>query len=177
MDKKKRFIVTVMAVLMCFSASFSALAAVTNPNANSTNISQWKQFPVQKASSYSSGYTKAVQRLLMQYSTSTRTKIVNAGGVDGSFGKGTTNALKDFQASQDLSSDGSCGPATWGGLCALLDIPNHPNGYFYYRTFAGCSYTYYAIRQGDSTGNWAVQTGTDVATTTSAGSYTTFKTY
>jgi len=122
-------------------------------------------------------YTKAVQRLLIQYSTSTRTKIVNAGGVDGSFGKGTTNALKDFQASQDLSSDGSCGPATWGGLCALLDIPNHPNGYFYYRTFAGCSYTYYAIRQGDSTGNWAVQTGTDVATTTSAGSYTTFKTY
>jgi peptidoglycan hydrolase-like protein with peptidoglycan-binding domain len=39
-------------------------------------------------------------------------------GVDGVFGTGTTNAVKSFQTSKGLLSDGIVGPDTWAKLTA-----------------------------------------------------------
>ena len=47
--------------------------------------------------------------MLVNYSTSTRKYIINAGGVDGSYGNGTCNGVKAFQGAVGLDIDGACG--------------------------------------------------------------------
>ena len=37
-------------------------------------------------------------------------------GIDGDFGAGTEKAVRDYQSSRGLSSDGNAGPATWSAL-------------------------------------------------------------
>ena len=71
-------------------------------------------FPVNKQSSYTAGYTCTIQRFLM--CGSTRELIENHGGIDGIFGTYTTEAVKIFQGSVNLTKDGSVGPNTWAAI-------------------------------------------------------------
>ena len=45
----------------------------------------------------------------------------NPGGVDGSFGGGTYNAIRNFQFYTGLSVDGTVGPDTWAELSAMTN--------------------------------------------------------
>lgn len=52
---------------------------------------------------------KKVQQALTEYG-------YNPGGIDGFFGNGSKNAITKFQRANNLTQDGSCGPATWNKL-------------------------------------------------------------
>lgn len=47
-------------------------------------------------------------------------KGYNTGLIDGYWGTKTKTALRNFQASEKLAVDGSCGSATWLRICALF---------------------------------------------------------
>lgn len=57
---------------------------------------------------------KALQALLTGYGIS-----VGTSGLDGSFGPATYQALKQYQSSHGLDSDGICGPKTWAKLLGM----------------------------------------------------------
>lgn len=57
---------------------------------------------------------KAMQHLLMGYGY-----IMEGYGADGSFGGATERALKEYQASNALEADGSCGRKTWNSLLGI----------------------------------------------------------
>lgn len=61
---------------------------------------------------------KAMQQLLLAkgYKMKNGLKTYSA---DGSFGKATENALKNYQRAKGLEVDGSCGPITWRSLLGL----------------------------------------------------------
>lgn len=69
-----------------------------------------KLIKTQKTTSYTTNMTKAVQTLLNGKAGR------NVVTVDGKFGNGTATAVKNFQATKNLTQDGSVGPATWAQL-------------------------------------------------------------
>jgi len=82
---------------------------------------EWADFPTQRSSSYQTKPTRALQTILYYYTSTTRTPIANAGGMDGSYGSGTTQAVTNFQTIRGLSSiDGICGGGTWDSLYKIL---------------------------------------------------------
>lgn len=101
--------------------------------------SEWRyefryQFPMLSQGSGHTGYVAALQRFLYAF-PSTRSTIINAGGVDGSFGSGTGSAVRLFQtyATQYLipgmSIDGIAGGDTWASIAIALTLSG---GYMQY---------------------------------------------
>lgn len=80
------------------------------------------------STSYSSGYTSAIQRFLY-CNPLTKEDIRKSGGVDGAYGSGTANAVLTFQddvksswgwTEDMISSDGEVGPQTWSAIATAL---------------------------------------------------------
>ena len=69
---------------------------------------------------YSGGYVRAIQRFLTCYSSTCRTLITAAGGIDGSFGSGTQDAVEAFQSCENLSATGQVNSNTWTVVDSLL---------------------------------------------------------
>lgn len=53
----------------------------------------------------------------------------NPGTIDGYFGQNSKNAIIAFQGKNNLSQDGSCGPATWNKLFSSSAVGNGGSGY------------------------------------------------
>lgn len=139
----KRVFALILAVVLSVSAMIPAQAA------------EMGTFPYQNTSSFSAQYTRAIQVMMLNYNTTTRAYITGSGGVDGSFGPATKNAVTAFQTARGLSADGSCGPATWASLRSSL-IANGTSGS--YRLYKGPTPYYgnqYNMRQyNTSGGSW-----------------------
>lgn len=92
-------------------------------------------FPAQYYGNSSKQYTRAIQVMLMRYNSTTKSYIVNSGGVDGSFGPSTQSAVRAFQVAENIDADGSCGPTTWRHLNSSLMYLSTDNTYLYYRGY------------------------------------------
>ncbi|HIT06772.1 MAG TPA: peptidoglycan-binding protein [Candidatus Scybalocola faecipullorum] len=71
--------------------------------------------------------------MMLNYNSSTRAYIINSGGIDGSYGYGTANAVEAFQVSKNLEVDGSCGPKTWAALRSSLIYKTFEDPYKIYK--------------------------------------------
>lgn len=74
------------------------------------------QFPIQNQSTHQKRYTAGLQTFLLNYSVKTKDIIKSHGMVDGSYGKGTADAVSQYQEKVHISVDGSCGHATWKSI-------------------------------------------------------------
>ena len=174
MGKGKRIVTFLVAMVMCFSVTSNVFAS------QSTDEAEWRGFPVQKRESYSSAYTMAVQRFLYDYNSTTREIIENSNGCNGKFGPGTESALIKYQSSRGLSSDGHCGPATWGDLYSTLDYSGRQyvyfpedGGYDAYKKKIG--YANYMVRLNTAHRYWYIRTSHPSGTTDpESGSYRLF---
>ena len=172
MKRMKALIATGMAVMLCVASSLTVMASTGYK-------SQWQNFPqIAEGTSYS-GYTKAVQRIVRDYSAECRSIIGGNGGVDGSFGDKTHRAVISFQASKNCNkANGIVGPETWGKLDEVLSynstvyFTNDGNFDMYKGT--GCYYTNFVIRRGTGSGNWSVRTNSDGTSVATNGIYQTF---
>lgn len=119
------------------------------------------KFDYQNENSFSARYTRAVQAMLMDYSTKTQEKIKKY-GVDGSYGPATATAVQIFQGDEDLKPDGSCGPATWGKIDEIKQCWSigFANGYGYYY-FNGKWSKSKCYRQKNSSLYWQCYDGKD----------------
>lgn len=116
------------------------------------NAAEMATFPYQNRNSFSKSYTKAIQVMMINYNTTTRSHIMKSGGIDSSFGPATAEAVKAFQRAKGLTADGSCGPATWAALRKSL-MSNGKEGN--YRLYRGPSPYYHHkknMKQYDSSG-------------------------
>jgi len=173
---KKSAFTTAIVFLLSLSMATTVFAS------RQSEFAEWKSFPVQKSTSYSSSYTKAMQLLLQDAGTdASRRHISMSGGVDGKFGPGTVKALKAYQSARGLAVDGSCGPNTWFRLYSEL---NYDSRYYTYVSNSGYYYTYqtynlnkvYVIRRGAASGSWLYRSSGSVGTLNpNEGSYTTFR--
>ena len=77
-------------------------------------------FPQQSTTSYSTGYTKFVQKVMHSYNSTTRGLINSGGGIDGAFGDCTKSAVKSFQLAKGLQNDGVVGINTWTAIAMGL---------------------------------------------------------
>ncbi|WP_256336725.1 peptidoglycan-binding protein [Paenibacillus sp. OK060] len=66
------------------------------------------------------------------------------GTVDGSFGSGTTSAVKSFQTAEGLTSDGVVGNGTWSKLDNYM-VYNTANSRFYRNSGSTTYQTYYLM--------------------------------
>lgn len=86
---------------------------------------EFRRFKMLSQGSPHTQYVCALQQFLWAY-PNTRTYIVNAGGVDGSFGSATGTAVRVFQADAQLewlptmSVDGIAGGDTWASVAYYL---------------------------------------------------------
>lgn len=78
-DKIKKLVTIMAAGVMLLTSAVPASAQ------------EMQNFPTQSKSGYYASYVRGIQTMLVNYSTSTRKYIINAGGVDGSYGNGTCN--------------------------------------------------------------------------------------
>lgn len=113
-----------------FLAVVMAVAVLVVPAsaASSTWVGLFKKFAVTKITSYQSGYACAVQSFLLGYDTEAFEWVFYHGGVDGSFGTNTREAVYHFQKEENLSVDGSVGPATWGRMAELTTTAINVDG-------------------------------------------------
>ena len=111
-----------------------ALSLMITPSVRS-NAAAMNTFPAQNTSSYTVQYTRAIQVMMLNYNTTTRAYIVNSGGVDGSYGPNTKNAVISFQVATGLTPDGSCGPNTWSKLNATLLSNGYSGGFALFRGY------------------------------------------
>lgn len=174
MKRLRKLMVCVMAMVMALSVTTTAFAS------QSSELAEWRGFPSQKKSSYSSAYTKAVQRFLYDYNETTRQLIVDSGGCDGSFGSGTDTALRAYQSARGLSVDGSCGPATWGDFYNTLNYSGRQyiyveNDGYYYAYAKTVGYQNIMVRKGSVSGYWYIRTSNSSGTTSAtSGTYQVF---
>lgn len=120
----KRVIPFVLVVVMCLCMAAPAFAASSTP----TNA--MSSFPSQSTGSYSSGYTKIIQRLMYVYNDTTKAQIAKGGGIDGGFGYYTDLAVKAFQAARGFSEDGVFGSQSWPWLGNNLVSYTGVSGYY-----------------------------------------------
>lgn len=105
--KRLKRILTVLAVaaLMVTTLALPALAA------GSSWGTEFSAFPTQSTSSYSAGYTRAIQAFLCCCGSDEPLQLIReGGGIDGSYGSKTAAAVKCFQGT---SGNGICDSATW----------------------------------------------------------------
>lgn len=112
MRQTKRIFVLLLTVVMI--ATVIALPA----SADDFLESKFESFPQQSTSSYSSGYTGAVQIYLASISDHTMALINSSGRIDGVYGGKTAEAVKWVQEhlffpGQSNEWDGVCGSKTW----------------------------------------------------------------
>lgn len=90
------------------------------------------KFPYQNEYHYSKSYTRGLQVMLYDFTASH--SDIALGGIDGSFGPKTADAVEAYQENKGLEPDGSCGPATWNSIRNTLryDRNNSGSGYAYY---------------------------------------------
>lgn len=119
-----RMIILVFAVVTIFAFSTTALAAYN-----------WEDdFHLNKVGSYSFHETKVLQRVLYEQAAYTP-YLINNGGVDGSYGNATKNAVMAFQSDRGFTGsnvDGKVGPMTWAVL--QDDIRQTSTGYYRVKT-------------------------------------------
>lgn len=139
----KRSIALFLALIALISVvSVTALAAELDPIWRT----EFRRFKMLSQGSPHTGYVYALQQFLWAY-PSTKSYIVNAGGVDGSFGTGTGNAVRVFQtnAKKDwlpsMAVDGIAGGDTWASVAYYL---SRSGSLFHYN---GTSVMWYADNQ------------------------------
>lgn len=114
-----------------------------------------ENFPVQKLSSNSPQYTRAIQVMMLNYNSTTRAYIINSGGVDGSYGYATADAIEAFQVSKNIEVDGSCGPETWKTLRNSLIYKTLEGSYKIYKgPYPYWSNQYNMKQYNSTTGSW-----------------------
>lgn len=147
----------VVAIFAGLSLLFSFSA---NAFASTGHLGTWIGFP-QTNQGANNPYVKCIQRIMYDYSDTTRLLIVNNGGVDGSFGSATKQAVKLYQAGKGLTADGSVGSQTWGKIDNDLDYDSiayfSSDGYFEMFIGTGLQYTNYDVRRGTVSGSWGVR--------------------
>ena len=110
--------------------------------ASATSLSFWQArfsaLPQLHRGSSETLVIKALQRFLYIY-PSTRSTIINAGGIDGSYGTGTYNAVKTLQGIEcggnSADVDGIVGSRTWSAIPKYLQINPNVNLLSYASTY------------------------------------------
>lgn len=100
--------------------------------ASATWVGRFKKFAKTSIDSYQTGYTKAVQSILLKYNDATEDLVANSGGVDGLFGSNTKLAVEEFQddtgiVDSDDTNYGKVNDATWGKMAEVLYVPSSGN--------------------------------------------------
>ena len=124
---RRILVVAVMCIGLSIGTASNTWASSVNPSINGTNLQTWRSFPTQRTDSYSTEYTAALQRILMDYGGTPASKMRSAGGMDGVYGNGTKNAVASLQSDQDINNDGICGRNTWGALYGTLKFTTSNN--------------------------------------------------
>lgn len=138
---RKRIVALMLVCLMSVGCILPAYAA------------EMEGFPYQNQKSFSTAYTRAVQVMLMHYNAETR-NLIQQGGVDGSFGPKTAEAVMAFQRAKGLSQDGSCGPATWKALRYALILKSDKSDSVYNVYDGPYPYIYWNMRQAKVARTW-----------------------
>lgn len=89
---------------------------------------RWTHYGV-PAGLYDAGYPTLRHGNRGEYVKLMQQALVAAGfplAVDGAFGKGTKEAVQNFQSANGLVADGVCGPNTWRALAPYLPAPEEP---------------------------------------------------
>ncbi len=138
---KRKCIAMVLSLVIVFSFGLSAYAE---------NIYIFSHVPYQHQSSFNYACTKAIQVMLLDYSSTTRSIILNSGGCDGSYGPSTASAVSSFQYYQGLTADGSFGPRSWQEFAYLLKTRVVTGGkyYYYLNTDLGRNNSYVSATKG-----------------------------
>ena len=88
--------------------------------------------------------------------------IHGSGGVDGSFGDATFNAVVYYQTQKGITSNGWVGPQTWGKIDDDMSYDStvyfSSDGYFDMYKGTGLYYKNYVVRRGAVSGVWSVRT-------------------
>ncbi len=113
----KRVVPLILAVVLCLSMAVPAFAATLAVN-------EVAAFPAQSQGN-SNGYVGVIQRYMYLYNNTTHQYIVNSGGVDGSFGQGTYNAVVAYQAAKGFTTDGVFGSQSWPELASTISLYNN----------------------------------------------------
>ena len=130
MKKMKRLIAGIVIMLLCVFISADAFADVNWQ-------SMFGSFAELSVGCPYVGYTKAAQRFLQLYSNYTHDEIMQNGGIDGSFGGHTKNAVMFLQNQTGLSSDGIVGINTWSKIASLCTINYVPSSQYYLFYYPG----------------------------------------
>lgn len=159
MSKLKKVIACLMAMVVCFGASTNVFAA---------NIDIWGKFPTQNRNTNDKNYTRAVQRVVASFHSAPYNIIMNNGGMDGSFGQKTKEAVIVFQemynewsfaADPNLSVDGSCGPKTWRALYDSMEFDgmSYDDEFFVWTGNYTVDGHEHIIRKGNPSGRWGAR--------------------
>lgn len=116
----KRTVTLAMVAMMIVS-----VLSVPASAASSTWVNRFKKFAATSTSSYQTGYTKAIQSILMEYNDNTYGYIFNNGGVDGIYGTNTKLAVQEFQDGETSIASGNdeygkVKSTTWGKMAEVM---------------------------------------------------------
>ncbi|HIS27147.1 MAG TPA: peptidoglycan-binding protein [Candidatus Pullilachnospira intestinigallinarum] len=135
--------------------ALSVLGAVLIGGTVPASANEMSAFPQQSTAAYSTSYARAIQVMLVNYKSLTRSYILNSGGVDGIYGKGVSDGVKAFQSSRGIGVDGICGANTWNNFRATLTQISIDQNYRIFRGNSPYFANQYNMRQYDYYGgNW-----------------------
>ena len=124
---KRKLFGLLLAISLVISQSYSVNAAVIPTSYN------WRQFNYQNQSSFTRNPTMAIQLMLLSYNSDIQNYVITNGGIDGSFGSGTANAVAKFQRARGLNADGSVGPDTWAMFYNCLSVSSNSGDDIFYK--------------------------------------------
>lgn len=127
MKMAKKTMALALAVMMVMT-----IMVVPASAASATWVGRFKKFAKTSIDSYQTGYTKAVQSILLKYNDATEDLVANSGGVDGLFGSNTKLAVEEFQddtgiVDSDDTNYGKVNDTTWGKMAEVLYVPSSGN--------------------------------------------------